>query len=211
MNRRGFVLSSCGAVLASLAALAGPGAALAQGLPRRVRLDEDRLGDAFEFQQDPVWCWAACIQLALRYCGFDITQQEIVQRTFGTVIPSTAGWVQITQNLNYVGPDATGAPHVVSASAFSGSPSGEVIVNHLEEDKPIILAYNNPGTFIGHAVVVTGIGYRVLANRIVIDELFLRDPFPYTEQHVANNGRRHIPNVITATNMWLVDAAPLPG
>ncbi|QDU65316.1 hypothetical protein Pla86_03810 [Planctomycetes bacterium Pla86] len=34
-------------------------------------------------QREPVWCWAACASMILRYNGIDVSQEEIVDRVHG--------------------------------------------------------------------------------------------------------------------------------
>ena len=155
-----------------------------------VGLDSKKVDNAFEFQKTPVWCWA----------------EAIVLRTFGQVIPTTGNWIHMTNNLNYKGLSAGNRDILVSASVFYGSPSSEVIVNHLKQKKPIIMAFNNPQTFSGHAVLITGVDYRFVDNRAVIDSLVLRDPYPYNAAHINNKGKVVIPNTITPTHIWLIDA-----
>jgi len=169
-------------------------------------LDEFSVSENFNFQETPVWCWAASIEMCLDYYGFDVSQPEIVARTFGGAIPAAGNWIQITQNLNYVGQDAKGKNVLVSASVYWGSPSSEVIVNHLKNNNPIIMAFHNPSTFIGHAVVITGVEYSVINGRVKIHNVTVRDPFPYSPAHVANGGRVTYPNNIQPTHIWLVSA-----
>lgn len=190
------------ALIASLFVLAGPAHAETVGIPT------DQVEGSFEFQKTPVWCWAATIQMALNYYGFDVTQEQIVKNTFGTVRPSTANWMQMTNNMNFVGTSQGGDTMMVSASVFVGSPSAEVIINHLKNEKPVIMAFRNQRTFAGHAVLITGVDYDVVNGRARISELIIRDPFPYSEQHVENDGRVVTSNTITPTHIWLVNATP---
>jgi len=37
-------------------------------------------------QRQTNWCWAASIQMVLNFHGVDVTQEEIVQRIFGTLL-----------------------------------------------------------------------------------------------------------------------------
>lgn len=169
-------------------------------------LDSAKVDNTFDFQNTPVWCWAATIQMALRYYGFDITQPEIVQRTFGAAIPTTGNWIQMTQNLNYLGRASNGRDILVSATVYFGSPSAEAIINHLKQKKPVIMAFSNPATFSGHAILITAVEYYFIRNKAFITQLTIRDPFPYDQTHVNAKGKVTIPNNITPTNIWLVDA-----
>jgi hypothetical protein len=173
---------------------------------KSIGLDSFEVDNAFQFQNTPVWCWAATIQMALNYYGFDITQAEIVTRTFGAAIPVGGNWIQMTNNLNYIGTTPNGKRMLVSATVYMGSPSAEAIINHLKEKKPIIMSFNNPNTFMGHAILVTGVEYHFLGSRAIIDKVVIRDPFPYNQIHIVNKGKLTIPNTITPTNIWLVDA-----
>ncbi len=175
-------------------------------LAKTASLDEARMTKLFEFQKTPVWCWAACIEMCLKYYGFNISQSEIVQRTFGSVIPTTGNWIQVTENLNYMGTDKDGKRVLISASVFMGSPTAEAIVNHLKQKKPIIMAFHNPGTFVGHAILVTGVEYEIIIGRVIIRNVTVRDPFPYSPQHIQGGGRMVIPNTVNPTNIWLIDA-----
>lgn len=173
---------------------------------KTVGVDSAKADNSFDFQNTPVWCWAATIQMTLKYYGFNITQADIVQRTFGAVVPTTGNWIQMTQNLNYLGQAPNGKNVLVSATVYFGSPSAEAIINHLKQKKPIIMAFNNPNTFSGHAIMVTAVDYHFVGNKAVIDQLVIRDPFPYNPQHVKNKGKLVIQNNINPTNIWLVDA-----
>lgn len=171
-----------------------------------VGLDSDKVNKAFEFQKDPVWCWAATIEMALNYYGFNITQEKIVERTFGAAFSTTGNWMQMTNNLNYLGATPDGKRVLVSATVYMGSPSNEAIVNHLRQKKPIIFAFNNPNTFSGHAILITGVEYHYMGDKVFIDKMIIRDPYPYNKDHVVQRGRVVVPYFITPTNVWLVDA-----
>ncbi|VVQ10808.1 C39 family peptidase [Pseudomonas fluorescens] len=173
---------------------------------KTVGLDTLKVDESFKFQQDPVWCWAATIQMALNYYGFNVTQADIVSKTFGAAVSSTGNWIQMTNNLNYLGVSTNGKKILVSATVYSGSPSSEAIINHLKNKKPIIMAFNNPSTFTGHAILITGVDYHFSGKNAVIDKLIIRDPFPYNAMHVSNGGKITYPNVINPTNIWLIDA-----
>lgn len=161
----------------------------------------------FQFQKTPVWCWAATIQMALNHYGFNVSQADIVQRTFGAEIHTTGNWLQMTNNLNYLGKSADNKDILVSATVYAGSPSAESIINHLKQNKPIIMAFQNPGTFSGHAVLITAVKYKFINNKAVISSFIVRDPFPYNQQHVNNRGKIEVANgTIQPTNIWLVDA-----
>ena len=173
---------------------------------KTVELDSFEVDSSFKFQNTPVWCWAATIQMALNYYGLQISQPEIVQRTFGAAIPKTGNWIQMTNNLNYLGTTPEGKRMLVSATVSMGSPSSEAIINHLKQKKPIIMGFMNPATFSGHAILITGVDYQFIGNKAVISRIIIRDPYPYNPMHVQNKGKIIIPNMLPPTNIWLVEA-----
>ena len=42
-------------------------------------------------QSQSQWCWAACIQMLFRSYGYEVSQQRIVQETFGQLVNMPAG------------------------------------------------------------------------------------------------------------------------
>jgi len=46
-------------------------------------------------QLKPHWCWAACIQTIFATHGFDISQQQIVQKVFGNTVDESANAKEI--------------------------------------------------------------------------------------------------------------------
>jgi hypothetical protein len=198
-------------LLISLSALATP------AWTASVALDESRLLKAYEFQKTPVWCWAASIQLALNYHGFNISQPEIVKNTYGAEVAKTGNMLQISNNLNFVYKSVnkrllvSAALVPVNNAPNTGNPWGitpESIVNHLRKGRPIVLAYQaSPQR--GHAVVLTGVEYNInSSNRIELISFTVRDPFPYDAEHVRRGGVRtykngQFPGMIQG--VWLVD------
>lgn len=184
---------------------------------RDAQVDEAKISASYQFQQTPVWCWAASIQMALKYHGVDIDQQTIVARTFGAVIPTTGDFIAISSNLNYSF-DSKGKKYIVSASIlpvnnnpFFSSPwaaTPEAIVNHLKKGRPIVVAYQS-SYYSGHAVLLSGVTYEINPlGRVELRSLTVRDPYPYNPVHVANHGKVTYPNgqfpgLIQA--IWLVD------
>lgn len=186
-------------------------------------LNEERILEEYEFQKTPVWCWAAAIQMALNYQGLDVSQEDIVVRTFGLLIPTAGNSYQISNNLNTVFIKDNRRFLVSSVMLpIQGSqiapPSPlnatmESLVSHLERDRPIIMSYHVPGWGIGHAVLLSGLDYSVMPNgKLVINGLTVRDPYPYNPQHVQNGGRIDyvnygLPGIPQA--VWLVDAVEI--
>ena len=117
------------------------------------------------------WCWAACIEMIFRYYGFNISQEEIVRQTWGTIVNLPGQPQQILANLNRPWPDADGRTFYVMGDSFSANPI--TAAQDLSQDMPLII-----GT-MGHAMVLTSLQYRrdSFGNGEVIQAV-VRDPWP---------------------------------
>src|SRR5258708_30757111 len=51
-------------------------------------------------QQRSNWCWAACIEMVFRYRGLRLTQERIVEETFGGDVNRPGTPEEILENLN---------------------------------------------------------------------------------------------------------------
>src|ERR1700753_1510433 len=78
-------------------------------------------------QHNSNWCWAASLQMIFNYYGINITQEQIVARSYGVesngAIPNSRGDLKIiTANLNNQGVDNNGRPYSVRAVFNRGAP-----------------------------------------------------------------------------------------
>ena len=148
------------------------------------------------------WCWAASIQMVLNYYGVDITQEQIVARTYGTDpfgrLPNWSGSFEtITVNLNNWSVDNQGRPYTVSASLVPGPPSPAILLQELSQQRPVIVGYRS-GPNSGHAVVVTAASFVPSPQGPIILSLVARDPWPSAE-NVFNLGRVEYPGNLLAS------------
>ncbi len=147
-------------------------------------------------QRNSNWCWAASIQMILNYYGINITQEQIVARSYGTDpygnLPNWTGSFQIiTANLNNWSADNNGRPYIVQASLNWGAPTPAYLVQELSMQHPVMIGYQtSPNS--GHAVVVTACSYTPSVYGPIIQSIVVRDPWP-NEQNVANRGRVEYP------------------
>lgn len=133
-------------------------------------------------QQTQMWCWAACIEMVLRYYGVNVSQQDIVARTFGTdgmgnPPPFGASIGIITANLNNWGIDRNGTRYTVRASVTPSMIPDDRFLNELNQRKPLIIAYG-PNINSGHVVVLTAASYLPTPQGPRIRTFVVRDPFP---------------------------------
>lgn len=150
--------------------------------PQYVGITSQTFNYVASSQQTQMWCWAACIEMVFRYHGVNVSQQDIVARTYGTdwmgnPPPFGATVDIITANLNNWGIDRNGARYTVRASLTPSMIPDELILGELELQKPMIIAYG-PTLHSGHVVVLTAASYLPTPHGRMIRTLVVRDPFP---------------------------------
>jgi len=140
-----------------------------------VGISSDALDAIRQEQVGSNWCWAACIQLVLRAHGFERSQSEIVQRTFGDTRDVGANLIDIKGNLEGWSLQRGGQPYVLNCEVTLGPPSLAHMVEQLKQARPLIVAYQHAAG--GHAVVITGVKYRKDASGVpTLTEIVVRDP-----------------------------------
>lgn len=153
-----------------------------------VKVSESRIRRVTAEQERPQWCWAACIQMIMRYYNVRVSQKEIVRRSFGTDpygnLPDLPGSLEmITRNVNGWGieNEADGKPYAVTC-LLTTNPNMIPFVMHtgLEDNRPVLIGYNTESEGVGHAVVVTGITYTGTfeEGNYQITSITVRDPWP---------------------------------
>jgi len=153
--------------------------------------------DAFSYfassQHNTNWCWAASIQMIFNYYGIDITQEQIVARSYGVsptgLLPDWTGNEQvITANLNNWSVDNGGRQYTVRAYCYPGPPTPAYLIQELALKRPVLIGYQSgPGS--GHVVVITACSYINTDNGPLIESIVVRDPWP-DEDNTANQGRK---------------------
>lgn len=132
-------------------------------------------------QQKPQWCWAASIQMVLNYYHIAITQQQIVERTYGRNyygdLPDWSASIEtIHLNLNNWSIDNEGKSYIVSAEFGLGAPEPYLLIEELSQRHPVIIGYQS--NFGGHTVVITALSYYETQMGPVIRSIVVRDPMP---------------------------------
>lgn len=161
-----------------------------------VGIPKDRFDHFASAQTNSNWCWAASLQMIFNYYGVDISQAQIVRRSYGSDpngnLPNWTGSMQlITANLNNWSFTSSGIQYSVQASLNLGAPNPTYMIQELSEGRPILIAYRS-GPNSGHAVVITACSYIQTNYGPYIQSIVVRDPWP-SPQNIANQGRVEYP------------------
>jgi hypothetical protein len=124
-------------------------------------------------QMSSEWCWAASISMIFAFHGHAVSQQEIVQQTWGGIANLPGTPAQIIQDLNRNWIDRNGNRLFASI----GDPLTANIItaaNDLANNNPLIICTSH------HAMVLTAMQYRRF-NTGAFDSLIagVVDPWPY--------------------------------
>ena len=137
------------------------------------------------YQQKPQWCWAASIQMVLKYYGVNLSQKQIVRRTYGQTngeLPDWAASIEtIHKNLNHKGVDLDGRHYIVNAQVGMGAPDPMLLISELSHKRPIVIGYH--ADIGGHVVLITAVSYYESNRGPIIRTIVVRDPSPDTENH----------------------------
>ena len=130
----------------------------------------DALETVYAPQRQSQWCWAACLEMIFSYYGLEISQEQIVEETFGAEVNLPAEKPVILRNVNRAWVSG-GRRYRVRSDFATVNP--DVAAWELMAQRPLIV-----GT-MGHAMVLTAMTYRRFANgggqplQVVV-----RDPWP---------------------------------
>ncbi len=176
--------------------------ALAQQ-PIYVGIPSDDFNYYASSQRNSNWCWAASIQMVFNYYGINISQEQIVARSYGTdpsgSLPNWTGSFEvISANLNNWNVDNSGRQYQVTSYLNWGAPTPSYLVDELTNQRPVLIGYAS-GPNSGHAVVITALSYYPSPYGPQIQSIVVRDPWP-SEQNTANRGRLEYPGA-TLANM----------
>lgn len=117
------------------------------------------------------WCWAACIEMVFKYYGLHVTQEAIVQQTWGGIVNLPGQPHHILANLNRSWRDSSGRRFHVSGNSYSANPI--TAAQDLSQDMPLII-----GT-MGHAMVLSSLKYtRDQWGNGQVSAAIVRDPWP---------------------------------
>ncbi len=169
-----------------------------------VGIKSNDFNSVYSDQDNSQWCWAASIQMILNYYGIDISQEDIVRRSYGSDpygnLPNWTGNSQtITANLNNWNISNNGIPYRVSATMGIGAPTPAILLNEMQNGAPVLLGYmSSPNS--GHAVVATAVSYSNSYFGPIIQSIIVRDPWP-SPQNIMNLGKMEYSGNILASKI----------
>ena len=130
-------------------------------------------------QQEPVWCWAACIQMLLKQHGVNWSQEDIATEVKGkTNNIATANAEEITHLLHGFRPNTPSGPLAPGAtwkadcmffSAVDNPLLENLITRSIAVQRPLITSFRS-GYGVQHVVVVYKVDYEAQPGALEIQE-----------------------------------------
>lgn len=159
-------------------------------------VDTNSFNEVYAHQRNTQWCAAACIEMIAKHHGIDVAQEDLAKKHCGVDVNGNAYNCPapldvISRNLNFCTFQYDWAKFCISSSMHSGRPDGNRIIQEMQNGNPVVIAYKNQGSNVGHAVLITGVEWLYQNGRPVIQTLILRDPWPSVE-NIMNLGKRKI-------------------
>lgn len=153
-------------------------------------------------QQNENWCWAACVEMVLKYQNVNISQKEIVERAFGAdgnvtangadIVRAASGWYY---NGTYINAKQEYLKSVTS------------MIDDLAYHYPIIIGLKDgyQGD-IGHAYVLTHIYYRIdVSGNVSPFKVVLIDPWITGDQEKVIDWNDFYKRITTIVHVYRVE------
>lgn len=140
-------------LLTAMTGLAGPrGQIVAIDNSVFVAMVDTSIENCIRIQRKENWCWAACIQMILRYNGQYVSQSDIAARVFGDIINRTASGNQIESAFNgWCG---------YSVHSYQSKKS-RYLIEEISSGHPLIIGIGE------HAYLLTHIYYKKTSNGLL--------------------------------------------
>jgi hypothetical protein len=132
-----------------------------------------------DYQTRTEWCWAASISMIFQYYGHSVSQERIVQETWGKIENLPGSNQQILSDLSRDWTDDDDIEFHTSCDAMSANPV--TAAQDLAGNRPLIVCS------LGHAMVLTALTYVLDPSAPgggQVTSATVRDPWP------SNGGRR---------------------
>lgn len=147
------------------------------------------------------WCWAACVQMVLKYQNINISQNEIVERAFGIDGDITANGADIVRAAS--GWHYNGAYINAKQEHFK---SVACMIDDLAYHYPIIIGLKDSYRGeVGHAYVLTHIYYRIDARGEVLPfKVVIIDPWSDGDQEKVLDWNDFYRRITTIVHVYRV-------
>lgn len=157
-------------------------------------------------QRNMNWCWAACVQMVLNFHHIPVEQEDVVEKTLGSLIDKPADPDMMFKALNGWEVDLYGNDVIVNSNFYTTS--AYEITAFLSTKKPLIIGLAQPNTSIGHAYVLIGI-YYIKSKSPLGDALYsphsviLVDPWPDNESFIDMSWDEFTDRFIVSYKVWV--------
>jgi len=153
-------------------------------------------------QRCPEWCWAASCQMILNFHGLYVSQEQIVNRIFGSLSCQGGTPEEILTALTGWAPDYRGRASEIYSQHYITNPAE--LVRNLAYRWPLLVCLRNEDGS-GHAEVMTAVYYSVdQYNNPIIDKVILRDPWPYNPSRQEMPWAEFSSRVTDIMKVWVV-------
>ncbi|MDZ4839540.1 MAG: C39 family peptidase, partial [Bacteroidota bacterium] len=105
-------------------------------------LPSDQFKDVYANQRKSNWCWAACVQMVMNYQGIKIEQEEIVMKTFGSLVDQPAYVPDMIKAITGWAPSVDGHKNFIFCDNLN-SLSFKELYESLNRGKPFIVGLRN--------------------------------------------------------------------
>ena len=118
--------------------------------------------------------------MVLNYQGVSVSQEQIVERVFGSRVDRPGSNEDIVQGASgwYVDGHTIGAK-----SDHSFMP--QKLIDDLVNKYPLVVGLRMPGQDVGHAYVLTGLSFQKHGDSIYPHSVILRDPWPSNQSRLV--------------------------
>jgi hypothetical protein len=142
---------------------------------------------AYQAQQCPEWCWAACISMIFAFQGHPVAQTRIVKEVYGNVVCFPSGnAMTIASQLSREWQDDNGNSFTSRIVAAFDAQAGvhaidnATIIRELDSGNPLIICNTH------HAMVLTAIDYRPTPQGPYVLGVGVVDPWPGYGAHALS-------------------------
>lgn len=151
-----------------------------------VGIPQDEFSPHYRAQQGLMLCWAASAEMVLSYQGINLPQDAIVTKARGVPVNAPGGPWEMFRVTNGIFQTAQNNDVLVLGQFIPGPAPTAILFNQLKHKRPVILTYQQQGSWVGHAVVLIGMDVTIdkhnIGNEIIPTSFYVADPFSYRQK-----------------------------